>query len=125
MDKQKKNYFKKILLEKRTGVLKAIEQLKASNMNAQDDWFELPKYSHHIADESSESQEREQHFLFLSREKKYLQQIDRALLEIENGTYGKCKVCNKIINEERLEAVPTTTICYSCKMIQSKKITIN
>lgn len=44
-------------------------------------------------------------------EMELLNQIDRALERIDNGSYGLCEVCGKKIEEERLEAVPWTTLC--------------
>ena len=40
-----------------------------------------------------------------------LKAIDDALERIKNGTYGVCEVCGKEIEEERLQAVPWTTLC--------------
>jgi RNA polymerase-binding protein DksA len=40
-----------------------------------------------------------------------LRAIDDALERIKNGTYGVCEVCGKEIEEERLQAVPWTTLC--------------
>ena len=37
--------------------------------------------------------------------------VERALLNIEGGTYGVCEVCNKAIEEERLEANPAARTC--------------
>ncbi|MGI8427516.1 MAG: TraR/DksA family transcriptional regulator [Actinomycetota bacterium] len=38
-----------------------------------------------------------------------------ALLRIDQGTYGKCENCGLPIGLERLEAVPSTRLCISCK----------
>jgi DnaK suppressor protein len=40
-----------------------------------------------------------------------LKAIDEALERMKEGTYGICEVCGKEIEEERLEAVPYTTLC--------------
>ena len=40
-----------------------------------------------------------------------LQEIDKALQRMEEGTYGLCEVCGKPIEEKRLEALPWTTLC--------------
>ena len=64
--------------------------------------------------------EREKAFLFISREEKYIKQIEAALERVENGTYGICRVTGKEIERERLEAVPTTTISYQAKVNAEK-----
>ncbi len=43
-----------------------------------------------------------------------LSQINKALLRIEQGTYGACVVCGERINPKRLEAIPHTPFCFSC-----------
>jgi RNA polymerase-binding protein DksA len=73
-------------------------------------------YSFHMADQGTDAMEREKAFLFISRDEKYLKQIDAALERVDNGTYGICRVTGKDIAKERLEAVPTTTISYEAKV---------
>ena len=41
-------------------------------------------------------------------------QIDRALEKLDEGTYGVCDVCGTEIPEERLEAIPATSLCVQC-----------
>ena len=52
----------------------------------------------------------------LDRLQKYLNEINKALKRISNGTYGICVKCNCKINKERLLAVPTTTQSASWKI---------
>lgn len=40
-----------------------------------------------------------------------LRNVNEALSRIEEGTYGKCSVCGKEIEEDRLEASPSATTC--------------
>lgn len=40
--------------------------------------------------------------------------ISRALLRIENGTYGECVRCGDAITSKRLEARPEAALCISC-----------
>lgn len=44
-----------------------------------------------------------------------LSQIEEALLAMKAGTYGICKECGKPIEKDRLEAMPTATICLRHK----------
>jgi RNA polymerase-binding transcription factor DksA len=37
-----------------------------------------------------------------------------ALERIESGNYGWCLACGAVIGAERLDAVPTTTVCREC-----------
>lgn len=40
-----------------------------------------------------------------------LEEIDAALIRIEDGTYGVCEICGKPIGAERLSAIPWTRYC--------------
>jgi DnaK suppressor protein len=40
-----------------------------------------------------------------------LRDVDRALQKLEDGTYGICDRCGKLIPEERLEARPWSVLC--------------
>lgn len=47
----------------------------------------------------------------LSSEQRILFEIDEALLRIEEGIYGKCPDCNRVINKKRLEILPYARYC--------------
>lgn len=53
---------------------------------------------------------------------KVLRDLDGALKEMEDGTYGICKYCRKEIPEARLLARPTSTSCVACKEALQKNI---
>ncbi len=40
--------------------------------------------------------------------------VNRALLRIDNGTYGECVRCGDVIAPKRLEARPEAALCFSC-----------
>jgi len=42
-------------------------------------------------------------------------EIERAIEKVDNGTYGICEMCNKAINVERLEFLPSATHCIKCQ----------
>lgn len=43
-----------------------------------------------------------------------LHKIKQALINIRLGKYGKCEKCGKLIEKERLDAMPTAVLCISC-----------
>jgi RNA polymerase-binding transcription factor len=43
-----------------------------------------------------------------------IKDIDRALIKIEEGTYGVCDSCGEPIAEARLEALPAAALCVVC-----------
>jgi DnaK suppressor protein len=46
---------------------------------------------------------------------KILQAIEEALYRMEKGTYGICRDCEGEIAPPRLNAIPWTRVCISCK----------
>ena len=107
--------FKTLILEKRKVVAddlavakeKADEVLKNNSVNA--------IYSSHIADAGSDQQEMEKNYYMMDRENTFLQYLDRALDMLDEGTFGICTSCGKMINKERLIEVPHTSSCFDCK----------
>lgn len=43
-----------------------------------------------------------------------LREIDRALRRIEDGSFGECTTCGEPISEQRLAALPYTSLCIDC-----------
>jgi DnaK suppressor protein len=50
---------------------------------------------------------------------KILQAIEEALLRMDQGTYGNCRDCGETIAAARLNAIPWTRVCITCKEQQS------
>ncbi len=115
--KRELEYFRTIITEKRKEILEELESLKASMMDVQTGEYanESSTYSLHM-EQGTDAMEREKVFLFASREGKFLNYLDDALKRIENGSYGFCTDCGKLIEKERLEAVPHAQQCVQCKL---------
>ena len=43
-----------------------------------------------------------------------LQDVELALRRIDEGTYGTCEMCGRVIPSERLEALPASSRCVGC-----------
>jgi DnaK suppressor protein len=67
---------------------------------------EAPNFSEHMADAGTDSYDRDFTLSLLSSEQNALYEIEQALKRIEDGTFGVCEATGKVINEERLEAIP-------------------
>ena len=52
-----------------------------------------------------------------------LEDVDRALAKIEEGTYGICDRCGRLIPEARLEARPWSVLCVECATIRAGRAT--
>ena len=50
---------------------------------------------------------------------KILQAIEEALARLDKGTYGMCRDCGEPISPARLNAIPWTRVCITCKEKQN------
>jgi DnaK suppressor protein len=55
-----------------------------------------------------------------SMERQKLQNIDDALKRIEDGTYGICSECGRLIDEKRLMVKPFAVYCVKCREKKEK-----
>lgn len=46
--------------------------------------------------------------------------VEKALLRIEDGSYGLCCVCGKFIGNVRLKVTPDVTTCLLCEIYVEK-----
>ncbi len=72
-----------------------------------------------LADQASGNNEVHIHLKLKQTDAKILQAIEEALWRIEKGTYGVCRDCGEPIAEARLNAIPWTRVCITCKEKQS------
>ncbi|MBI5020048.1 MAG: TraR/DksA C4-type zinc finger protein [Ignavibacteriales bacterium] len=114
-------HFKSIILEKKKEIAEELETLRDTMMDSQTGEYatENSTYSTHM-EQGTDAMEREKTFMFASREGKFLNYLEDALVRIEKGEYGRCTVCSKLIEKERLEAVPHAQQCVQCKMKMRK-----
>ncbi|MFN3560575.1 MAG: TraR/DksA family transcriptional regulator [Chloroherpetonaceae bacterium] len=110
LSKEELKHFQQILLEKRAEVLRDLEIMRASLQDENNSENINSSYSMHMADHGTETLDREQRFMFIARDERYLSYIDKALERIKNGTYGICVKSGLPIPKERLEAVPHTAV---------------
>ena len=123
MEKRKLNHFKKLLLNKRSELNTQLGIIRENSFQEtmKNSSGDNSSYSFHMADQGTDSQEREKAFLFASREGRLIYHIDQALERIEEGTYSICQECGNPITEERLEVVPHARLCIECKSHEEKQ----
>ena len=73
-----------------------------------------------MADLSTKVVERQRIDSFNRRMKSLLQAIDRALVKIEEGTYGRCDECGSDINPARLDFMPYAVFCLRCQELHEE-----
>jgi DnaK suppressor protein len=107
--------FRVVLLEERTRVQAALENLREETAGTlYDDAGEESAYDNHLADTATETYDRELDFTLEENSGHVLQEIEAALKRIDEGTYGICTNCGKQIPEERLESLPWATVGIDC-----------
>jgi RNA polymerase-binding transcription factor DksA len=71
-------------------------------------------------EDGSMSMEREQLSQMASRQITFIDHLEKALMRIENKTYGICRVTGKLIDKARLKAVPHATLSIEAKQMMNK-----
>lgn len=111
--------FKEIILDKLRMAKEELGSLTQSlsnpNMNGTDDTAGTYK----TLEDGSATLEKEQTNQLASRQKKFIESLESALVRIENKTYGVCRETGKLIQKERLRAVPHATLSMEAKLKQS------
>lgn len=108
--------FRVVLLEERTRVQAAIENLREETAGSlRDDAGEETAYDNHLADTATETYDRELDYTLEENSEHVLEEIEAALRRIDEGTYGICTNRGEQIPEERLEALPWATLCIDCQ----------
>ncbi len=76
------------------------------NMESEGDWM----------DSSSSNNDLEMLYTLANRQRKHIDDLEKALLRIRNRTYGVCEVTGELIDKRRLFAVPTTSKSLAAKL---------
>ena len=99
--------FRKVIEEKLTDARQQLDmfrnQILEVTENASDD------YGGDWMDDSSINSEVEMLNNMAIRQQKFIQDLEHALIRINNKTYGICSISGRLIDKRRLLAVPTTT----------------
>jgi DnaK suppressor protein len=110
--------FKELIQEKiriaREELLSLASSLSSGNTNGTDDTASSGK----TLEDGSASLEKESINQLAARQKKFIDQLEAALMRIANKTYGICRETGGLIPKERLRAVPHTTLSMGAKLKQ-------
>ena len=111
--------FKELIQEKvriaREELLSLASSLSSVNTNVTDDTASSGK----TLEDGSATLEKESINQLAARQKKFIDQLEAALVRIENKSYGVCRGTGKLIPRERLLAVPHTTLSMEAKLKQA------
>ena len=102
--------FKEALLRKRGEILSSGGGVKPLNAS-----LDTNTRQGDLADQASGNNEVHIQLKLKQTDAKILQAIEEALQRMEKGTYGVCRDCGELIAAPRLQAIPWTRVCISCK----------
>ena len=106
--------FKKILEKRKEDIISHI--LKFAKKTSDGIYEVIPKDYGDSEDENSEEiSDTIEDESTLSTLEEEIDQIDKAMQKVEEGSYGKCSNCGEIIEEKRLEFNPAATYCSQCQ----------
>ena len=110
--------FKELILRKLESAKAELKDLSesANNKNGTDDTGSVYK----TMEDGSSTLLKESNSQLAGRQRKFIDNLEMALLRIENKSYGICKITGKLIAKERLLAVPHTTQSMEAKLKQYK-----
>ena len=86
--------------------------LNVSNTNGTDD----TGVAHQTLEDGAATLERESTNQLAARQRRFIDQLELALVRIGNKTYGICRETGNLIKKERLMAVPHTTLSIAAKL---------
>lgn len=73
-----------------------------------------------VEDDGANQLSKEEASQLAQRQYKFIQNLEAALVRIENKTYGICRVTGKLIPKERLRLVPHATLTVEAKEMMAK-----
>ncbi len=111
--------FKELILQKLAKAQAEFEQLRETIINDGNDASDTAR-SFNALEEGANTLEKEHAARMAERQRKFIQNLQAALVRIENGTYGICRISGKLIPKERLRAVPHATTTIDAKLAEKK-----
>ena len=110
--------FKKLIQQKLEKAYAEYEVFKGNISGDDDHGTNDTSPTFKVLEEGSEVLSKEENAQLAVRQKKFIHHLENALLRIENGSYGICRVTGNLISAERLRAVPHATLSIDAKKAQ-------
>lgn len=108
--------FKELILRKLEAAKKELAYLQGLITRKDEMGGDESENRYMTMEDGSVSMEREQLSQMASRQITFIDHLEKALMRIENKTYGICRVTGKLIDKARLRAVPHATLSIEAKM---------
>ena len=111
--------FREIINKKLDAAKKELAYLQGL-ITRRDEGGDMDEARYMTMEDGSVSMEREQLSQMASRQITFIDHLEKALMRIENKTYGVCRVTGKLIDKARLRAVPHATLSIEAKQMINK-----
>ena len=111
--------FKEIIARKLDAAKKELNYLQGL-ITRKDEGGDMDDARYMTMEDGSVSMEREQLSQMASRQITFIDHLEKAMMRIENKTYGICRVTGKLIDKARLRAVPHATLSIEAKQMMNK-----
>lgn len=111
--------FKELILKKLAEAQKDYELLKSTLSHKDDHGTDDTSPTFKLLEDGSDVLSKEETAHLAGRQEKFIQNLQNALIRIENKTYGICRVTGKLISKERLRSVPHATLAIEAKLDQN------
>lgn len=112
--------FKQIILEKLNKANRDLKMLTEAFTNTDEHGTDDTSPTFKVLEEGYQVLSKEENSRLAARQSKFIQNLENALVRIENKTYGICRSTGKLITKERLRSVPHATLSIDAKLKQSK-----
>lgn len=112
--------FRAIIMEKLEVAQREYDRLKSTIMNKDGNSVDDTSPTYKILEEGANTLSKEETTRLAARQQKFIQNLQAALIRIENKTYGICRETGKLISAGRLRAVPHATLSIEAKQSGSK-----
>jgi RNA polymerase-binding transcription factor DksA len=111
--------FRELILKKLETAKKELAYLQGL-ITRKDEGGDMEDGRYMTMEDGSMSMEREQLSQMASRQIQFIDHLEKAMMRIENKTYGICRVTGKLIDKARLRAVPHATLSIEAKQMMNK-----
>ena len=110
--------FKQIIQDKLDKAREDYEILKSAITQSESNDTQDTSPTFKVLEEGAATLSKEEAGRLATRQAKFIQHLQGALVRIENKTYGICRETGKLISKERLRAVPHATLSIEAKSRQ-------
>ena len=111
--------FEKLILKKMDNAQSELDFIKESLLRKNLSGTDSTQGALKTLEDGADTMEKESLSQLAGRQQKFINNLEKALIRIKNGTYGICKDTGNLIDKKRLRAVPHATQSIEAKLNRS------